>query len=580
MERRLAAILAADVVGYSRLIEQDEASTLAALRDRRKSILAPLVALHKGRIIKFMGDGVLVEFPSAVNAVQCAVELQQRMAGANVGVEDDHAIILRIGINLGDVAVEGEDLFGDGVNIAARLEGIADPGTICISGAVYDQVKGKLQLHYQDIGRQQLKNLAEPVQAYLIRNTAHRAEQSSTRTTLSGSAKRGIVVLPFTNMSGDPEQEYFSDGISEDITTALSKISQLLVIARNSAFTYKGKAVKVQQVGTELGVQYVVEGSVRKAGDRVRITAQLIDAMTGGHLWADRYDRELTDIFAVQDQVTREIVSSLAVKLTDDEQRRLVAKQIGNLTAYDFFLRGREAWWRHTRTSNREAQRMFELAIELAPEFAPAYAFLSFTHNQDYVNRWALQPEHAQEMAYQLADKAVALDGSDPAAHVALGVASLWRRELEAAISEAKASLVLDPNHSPGFFLLGWALHYSGEQEEAIEQFKNSMRLDPHYPGFLLHVIAQAYFAMGQFDEAVALLARILRDPGSDISRVLLASCYGHLGQAERARSEWAAALQINPEYSLDHRRRVLPYKDPGAFERVVDGLRKAGLPE
>jgi adenylate cyclase len=576
VERRLAAVLAADVVGYSRLVEQDEAGTLAALKARRKEILGPLLARHRGRLVKVMGDGVLVEFGSAVNAVACAMNLQREMAAANVSLPQGRGIVLRIAINLGDVIVEGGDLYGDGVIIAARLQALAEPGDVWISGNVFDQVEKKLALAYEDLGFRTVKNIAKAIRAYRVRPEMSRAGTSAA----SAPPQRGIVILPFTNMSGDVDQDYFSDGITEDITTSLSKVSQLLVIARNSAFTYKGKAVKVQQVGAELGVQYVVEGSIRKAGDRVRITAQLIDAATGGHLWADRYDRDLTDIFAVQDDVTSEIVSSLALKLTADEQRRLVHKPIENLEAYDLFLRGREAWWRHTRNSNQEARAMFERTVDLAPRYSPAYSFLAFTHNQDYVNGWTAHPEDSQEMGYQLAQQAVALDGSDATARVALGVARLWRREHEAAIAEAKASLVLDPNHAQGYFLLGWVLHYAGKQEEATQNLNQSIRLDPHYPGVILHVMAQAYFEMARFDDAVALLnRRLLRDPDSDISRVLLASCYGHLGQEDRARAEWAAALRINPEYSLEHRRRVLPYKDASAFERIVDGLRKAGVP-
>jgi adenylate cyclase len=307
MERRLAAILAADVVGFSRLIEHNEAGTLAALRDRRKSILVPLVALHKGRIVKLMGDGVLVEFASAVNAVECAVALQEKMAEANIGLKDERAIILRIGINLGDVAVEGEDLFGEGVNIAARLEGIAEPGAICISGTVYDQVKSKMVLSFEDLGRQQLKNISEPMRAYLIRCKPSQYERGPSEPSPLPS-KTSIAILPFQNLSGDPEQEYFSDGITEDIITDLSKISSLHVIARNTVFTYKGKPQKVQQVAQELGVRFVLEGSVRKSGSRVRVTSQLINASDGGHLWADRYDRDLTDIFAIQDEITHAII--------------------------------------------------------------------------------------------------------------------------------------------------------------------------------------------------------------------------------------------------------------------------------
>jgi adenylate cyclase len=577
VERKLAAILAADVVGYSRLMAENEADTFERLRAHRTELFEPEVAKHHGRIFKLMGDGLLAEFGSVVDAVECAAALQAEMAKRNNGLSPDRRIDFRIGIHVGDVIVEGEDRHGDAVNVAARLQQLAEPGAICVSQHVVDHTKQKVALGFELRGEEHLKNIAEPVRVYRVTSTP----QGPATTPNAVTDKPSIAVLPFVNMSGDLEQEYFSDGITEDIITTLSKVSQLFVIARNSAFTYKGKAVRVQQIGTELGVRYVVEGSVRKVGGRVRITAQLIDAATGGHLWADRFDRDLTDIFAMQDEVTQEIVSTLAVKLTAGEQRRLMRAPLENIEAYDFFLRGREAWWRHTRDANREARAMFERAIELAPRFSSAYSFLSFTHNQDYVNGWTKSPEHSQHLGYEFAQKAVALDGSDPTARVALGVAHLWMKEHDRAIGEAKASIVLDPNYSLGYMVLGWALHYAGEQEDAIDKFNKAIRNDPHYPGVYLHFLAQAYFMLGQFEDATVLLKRrLLRDPKSDISRVLLAACYGHLGRVVDARAEWAAALRINPEYSLEHRRRVLPYKDPGAFERIVEGLRKAGLPE
>ncbi len=577
MERRLAAILAADVVGYSRLVEQDEAATLAALKQRRKSILNPLVAQHHGRIVKVMGDGVLVEFASAVNAVTCAVELQKAMAEASDGLPMHRRIDLRIGINLGDVVVEGGDLYGEGVIIAVRLQAMAEPGGICVSGGVHEQVGSKLPLAIEDLGPCEVKNISKPVRALRVRMGQQEPERPATHQAAQG--KLSIAVLPFDNMSGDPEQEYFSDGITEDIITSLSKISQLFVIARNSAFIYKRKPARVQQVGAELGVQYVLEGSVRKAGSRVRVTAQLVETRSGGHLWAEHFDRELTDIFAVQDEVTQEIVSALALKLTADEQRRLVRSGTENIEAYDCFLHGREAFWRHTRDANAEAQTMLARAIELEPRFSAAFSFLSYTHSQDYINGWTADPERSLQLCHEYARRAVALDATEPAARAALSSAYLWRREHEAAIAEAKASVALDPNYSLGHMLLGWAVHYAGRHEEAIECYNKALRVDPYYPGVYLHFLAQAYFMLGRLDDAIATLRRrLLRDPESDISRVLLAACYGHLGRADEGRVEWAEALRINPEYSLEHRRRVLPFKDASAFERIVDGLRKAGI--
>ena len=373
MERRLAAVLIADVVGYSRLLEEDEAGTLAALAQQRASILEPIVSAHAGRIVKLMGDGVLIEFGSAVNAVAGALELQRRMAEANEPLPKTRQIILRIGINLGDVIGEGEDIYGEGVNIAARLEALAEPGGTCISAKVHEEVHGKLNCTFEDMGEQTIKNIARPVRAYRLRPDKVIDGASPGRPALSLPDKPSIAVLPFQNMSGDPEQEYFADGMVEDIITALSRLRWLFVIARNSSFTYKGRAVDVKQVGRELGVRYVLEGSVRKAGKRVRITGQLIDASTGAHLWADRFDGELADIFDLQDQVTASVVGAIAPKLEQAEIERAKRKPTESLDAYDYFLRGMAAFHQLTRPSNDEALALFSRAIELDPDFASAY---------------------------------------------------------------------------------------------------------------------------------------------------------------------------------------------------------------
>ena len=382
--RKLAAILAADVVGYSRLASADEDRTLARLRALRSDLIDPTIAVHNGRVIKRTGDGVLVEFRSVVDAVRCAIEVQNGMVERNAGVPQDRRIEFRIGIHLGDVVEESDgDLMGDGVNIASRLEGVAAPGAICLSEDAYRQVKARLDLSVSDLGITQLKNIAEPIRVYSLQVGTVGAKATATSEfppALASTApppKLSIAVLPFANMSGDAEQEYFADGISEDTITALSKLPQLFVIARNSSFTFKGRNVNVQEVGRSLGVRYVLEGSVRKSGNRVRITAQLIDATTGGHLWAERFDRDLTDIFAVQDDVTQHIVGALALNLTEGEQQRLVTGQTDNLEAYDCFLRGREHHWRFTREQNSQARELFQKAIELDPKFASAYAFLA-----------------------------------------------------------------------------------------------------------------------------------------------------------------------------------------------------------
>jgi adenylate cyclase len=392
--------------------------------------------------------------------------------------------------------------------------------------------------------------------------------------------KPSIAVLPFDNMSGDPEQGYFADGIAEDIITTLSKLSDLFVIARNSSFTYRDKDMTVQQVSAELGVRYLLEGSVRKAGGRVRITAQLIDGTTGGHLWADRYDRDLTDIFAVQDDVTQKIVSNLAIKLTRDEKRRLLRKAPDNVEAYDHNLRGSDLLWRLTRDTSVEARQLLQQAIDLDPELTVAYVNLSQLHLIDYINRWSDSPEASLEQAHQLALQAVALDEDDARAHWGLGVTFLWLRQHDQAIAEEQRALALNPNSALAHGALGHAWTYAGRPQESIELLTTAMRLDPHDTTWL-HFLGDAYFGLAMYEEAAAtLIRRIYRNPDTDVSRVLLAACYGHLGRVEEAQAQWQDALRKNPDYSIEHKRRVLPYKNPADFERIVEGLRKAGVSE
>ena len=441
-----------------------------------------------------------------------------------------------------------------------------------------EEVGRKLEIAFEDFGERQLKNIAMPVRVYMARSAP--SLPAATPRPLPLPDKPSIAVLPFDNLSGDPEQQYFSDGIAEDIITDLSKVSGLFVIARNSAFTYRGRAVNVQEVSRALGVRYVLEGSVRKAGNRVRIVTQLIDGATAGHLWAERYDRDLTDIFAVQDEVTREIVSALAVKLTKGERRRLERKGTDNLEAYDHFLRGRQVFWRRSKEANEEARVLLERAIALDPQFTSAYAMLAGVHALDYANRWHDPPDESLRRAHELAQRAVAVDDDDPEAHWVLGLTYLSLRQHDRAIAEARRALALDPNFARAHILLGQVLQYAGRSRDAIEPLTAAMRLDPNYDDVLHHFLAQAYFGLERYEEAAATLKRrLVRKPDTDISRVLLAACYGHLGRMEEAQAQWREVMRINPDYSLAHRRRVLPYKDPADFERVVDGLRKAGLP-
>ncbi|MDK1388551.1 adenylate/guanylate cyclase domain-containing protein [Sinorhizobium sp. 8-89] len=584
--RKLAAILAADVVGYSRLAGADEDRTLARLRALRSDLIDPTIAVHNGRVIKRTGDGALVEFRSVVDAVRCAIEVQNSMLERNAGVPQDRRIEFRIGIHLGDVVEESDgDLMGDGVNIASRLEGVAAPGGICLSEDAYRQVKTRLDLSVSDLGNTQLKNIAEPIRVYSLRvgTAAHaKAVAPESPAALPPTAplpKLSVAVLPFVNMSGDAEQEYFADGISEDIITALSKLSQLFVIARNSSFTFKGRNVNVQEVGRDLSVRYVLEGSVRKSGNRVRITAQLIDATTGGHLWAERFDRDLTDIFAVQDDVTQQIVGALALNLTEGDQQRLATEQTDNLEAYDYFLRGREQLWRFTREKNIQGRELLQRAIELDPKFAPAYAFLAFANMLDYGNQWSPSPSTSMQQAEVLARRAVELDDRYPYAHWVLGIVELYSRRHDVAIGAAERLIALAPNLPEGHENLGIALHYSGRPAEALGCFYRAMALNPYYPDIYLHFQAQAMFQLRRYEEAIGMLKRrLIRNPDTDVSRVLLASSYGHLGRFEDARREWQEVFRVNPDYSLEHRRKVLPHKNPDDFELVVNGLRAAGL--
>jgi adenylate cyclase len=584
--RKLAAILAADVVGFSRLAGADEDRTLARLRALRSDLLDPTVAVHNGRVVKRTGDGALVEFRSVVDAVRCAIEIQRGMMERNAGLPDDRRIEFRIGIHVGDVVEESDgDLMGDGVNIAARLEGVAGPGAICLSEDAYRQVKARLDLTVSDLGATALKNIAEPVRVYSLAVAKPSAPieakaEIGTQRPPALSGKPSIAVLPFANMSGDAEQEYFADGISEDIITALSKLAQLFVIARNSSFTFKGKNVHIGEVGRSLGVRYVLEGSVRKSGARVRITAQLIDATTGGHLWAERFDRDLTDIFAVQDDVTSKIVSALALNLGPGDRRSIAVEHTDNQEAYDCFLRGRELFLQATKDANREAGNLLRRAIELDPRYAPALALLGATQVIDYSNGWTASPTQALEEAEKAARQAVQLNERHPYALWALALICLWVRRYDEALANAEKTIAFNPNFAEGYIARGFILHYVNRYEEALECFERAVALEPYFPDIWLQFRAQALYQVGRYPEAVGLLKRrILRNPATDSSRALLAASYGQMGMAEEARAAWGELMRVNPAYSIEQRRKVLPYKNPDEFERFVEGLRNAGLP-
>jgi len=575
IQRRLAAILAADVVGYSRLMERDEQATLAAVRSRQRDVLEPLIARHEGRIFKLIGDGVLAEFASSVNAVECAVEIQNAMASANGDLSDDRRIVLRIGVNLGDVMVEGDDLYGDGVNMAARLEGLAEPGGVAIADGVYDHLRGKIGVDFVDQGSHEVKNLERAVRVW--------AWSPGTSLGPGGAPPQlperpSIAVLPFQNMSGDPEQGYFADGITEDIITDLSKVSGLFVIARNSSFAYKGQSPDIRKVSRELGVRYVLEGSVRRAADRIRINAQMIDGATGGHLWAERYDRELSDIFTVQDEVTRTIVGALKVRLTSGEESQREARAKIKPEAYDLLVRARQTMLLLRPEAAVEARAMLDRVIALDPEIALSYARLAMITFAEYVNQWNGATPDYMEKALQLAQKAVATDDTDPQGYISLSLVLLWLRRHDEAESAMERAVALAPNLADAYAGLGNVREYQGRPEDAIALYTRAYRLDPQFD-MTLHFMGRALLSLGRLDEAeIALKRRLALMPRTDMTRFYLASLYGRTGRHEEARKMWQEMLEVNPRFSVEHIRETLPYRDPGVLDRVVEGLKQAGI--
>ncbi|RVK39636.1 adenylate/guanylate cyclase domain-containing protein [Sinorhizobium meliloti] len=580
IRRRLAAILAADAVGYSRLMERDEKSTHTLLMARWKEVLEPLVSIHQGRVFKRTGDGVLVEFGSAVNAVECAAALQQAMAAANKDLPEDRAIVLRVGVNLGDIMVEDSDLFGDGVNVAARIEALADPGGVAISDGIHEYVHGRTDIDFVDSGYHEVKNIERPVHIWTWspKDRAREPPNIAAEPPPQLPAKPSIAVLPFDNMSGDPEQGYFADGITEDIITDLSKVSGLFVIARNSSFAYKGKTPDIRKVSRELGVRYVLEGSVRRAANRIRINAQMIDGTTGGHLWAERYDRGLEDIFAVQDEVTRTIVNALRVKLTAGEEERRESRGKVDPEAYDLLVRSRQAILQFNALSSMEARRMLHRVLEIDPGMAAAHASLSIIALTDFINQWNGATPDNLTQALGLAQEAIDTDGSEPQGHYTLALALSWMRRLDEAEHAAERAIELDPNSANAYTALGTIRDFQGRHEEALALYTRAHRLDPQFD-LSLHFQGRALLNLGRFDEAeVAFKRRLLLAPRSDMTRFYLACLYGRTGRHEEARGYWREVLGVNPSFSVDHLRRSLPYQDPHLMDRLVEGLREAGV--
>jgi adenylate cyclase len=582
VERRLAAILAADVVGYSRQMGADEAGTLAALKRHRETIFNPAVAAHNGRIVKLIGDGAIVEFGSVVDAVNCALSVQRSGAPLPGAAARQPTIVLRIGINLGDVIIENDDIYGEGVNIAARLEPLAEPGGICVSSIVHESIGNRIDVRFEDGGDISVKNIDRPVRVWKWHPAATTlsAAHSNTAKPEPNSATASIAILPFTNMSGDPEQEYFSDGITEDIITDLSKIAGLTVIARNSTFTYKGRSVDVRAVGRELGVLSVLEGSIRRAGQRVRITAQLVDAATGGHLWAERYDRDLTDIFEVQDDVTHRIVDALKVTLSPAEKARLADVKASNIAAYDCVLRGREFMLGKdkTRETFEQAIKFFKKAVELDPNYSQAYACLGFGHMFNYQNRWSDDPDSSLPIAKQYARQAIEKDPNEPLARCVSALAASYERDLDLAKSEIEIAISLNPNLALAHNIRGTILNFSGQPLEAIPEIELAMRLDPALSPQFLHFLGLANLLAGKYETAAALLKqRIIQVPGTDFTRAILASALGHLGDVEEARRVWRELKEINPKYSFREHYSRQPFRQEDV-EKIAVGLTKAGL--
>jgi len=585
VERRLTAILAADVAGYSRLMAADEEGTLAGLKTLRREVTDPKIKEHRGRIVNTTGDGLLCEFASVVDAVRCAVEVQREMAARNANVQIERRIDFRIGINLGDIMIDENDIFGDGVNVAARLEALAEPGGICVSRVVRDQVRDKLAFPFEDMGEQQVKNIARPVRAYraLLAEKAVGPPTPSDMAVPSALPDRpSIAVLPFNNVSGDPEQEYFVDGITEDIITALSKWRWFLVIARNSTFAYKSKSVDLKEVARELGVRYVLEGSMRRAGQRVRITSQLINTATGTHLWAERYDRDLTDIFAVQDDITSRVVAAIEPALSRAESQRVIAKRPEHMGAWDYCQRG--FWHVHkaTRTDGITAYGLFEQALALDPNLADAHLGLAraLIVQWDYgsVDDFAPFVRQAQESAL----RAVALDSENPQAQYVLAQTSLWAGDVRAAIAHASRAIELNGNFAPGHFYLGIALSLDGRQEDALDAIETGWRLSPRDPraSTWLANKARVFYHLRRYEEAIetALSARRIR-PHAYGSLVLVAS-YAQLGRDDEARNALADMSDLPGSSEKTTRWYLDRYSDPVAREHMADGLRKAGLLE
>ena len=582
-ERRLAAVLAADMVGYSRLMEVDERGTLARLKTHRLELIDPAITKNHGRIIKTTGDGMLVEFRSVVDAVMCATEVQRRMAGRNADVSPARWIQFRIGINLGDVIVEDDDIFGDGVNVAARLEMLAEPGGICVSAAVRDQVDHRLDdIAFEDLGAKTVKNISRPIHVFRVRfepasKAAPEGAQDAAVVANAVAKKPSIAVLPLVNMSGDPEQEFFADGLSEDIITELSRFRDLLVISRNSTFVHKGKAVKVQEVARELGVEYVLEGSVRKAGDRVRVTVQLIDAETDRHVWAERYDRQLEDIFAIQDEMTRAIVATLPGRVEAATHDRAKRKRTDNLAAYECVLAAKVLHHRSVREDNAQAQRLLDRALELDANYAHAHAWKACVLGQTWIYGWCEDADAALRQVVAELEIALALDDNDSDVHRILAAVNLTRDDHDKAAYHQERALALNPNYDLIVVQQGELLTWLGRPEEGIDWIRKAMRLNPYHPERFWSHLGRACYCAEKYADAAEAFSRITRPDHTQ--HAFLAATFAQMGNAAAASAHAAEVLKREPTFSVADHLATQHYKREADRLRYETGLLKAGLP-
>jgi len=579
------AVLAADVAGYSRLMGADEEGTLARLKAVRKTVVDPTITAHRGRIVKTTGDGMLVEFASAVDAARCAAEVQRGMADQNARVPRDTQIELRIGIHVGDIIIDDNDIFGDGVNIAARLEGIAEPGGVCISDDAQRQIRGKIDIAFEDMGSQTLKNIAEPMRAWRMRldgsvpPIAPAKLPSEANQPLALPDKPSIAVLPFQNMSGDPEQEHFCDGLVEDIITTLSKLARLRVIARNSTFVYKGRSVDIREAAKQLGVRYVLEGSVRKSGNRIRITAQLIDAADGTHLWAERYDRAMDDIFAIQDEITLTLATEMQVKLTEGEQARLHYTTTNNVEAWTYWVQGMSHFRKAvTKEDNSQARHYWEKALALDPASASLNAKLSFLHSLDARFGWWDDRQTAMDKARSYADRALEIDPGNADAYTASSVTLLGQRRYDEAVAAAKKAVQLAPGAADAAELASHVLAASGYPEDAVVLGEKAMSLSPSYPAMLLGALGNAYRLSGRTEQAIAAFqAYHARNPGFGLTDLVI--IYQQTSQPEKARRTVEQLLAARPNFTISEWFKTQFRRDAAQVEADKAALRDAGLP-